>query len=192
MFTVIWSEIAAVNSDAACWMPARKLAGAACVVGLMQALAARKAKVNAVGAIGLVENAVDGKAQRPGDIVTEPDTLLAAEKAGRLVQEMKKYIRPQLLLVDELGYLPIDKRGADLLFQVISQRYGRGSIALTTNLGIASWGRIFDDPTVAAAMRDRLLHRSVVFNIDGDSYRMRAPRARAENARKGVVVREDR
>ncbi len=60
---------------------------------------------------------------------------------------------------------------------------------MTTNLGIASWGRIFDDPTVAAAMLDRLLHRSVVFNIDGDSYRMRAHRARAEQVRKGVVVR---
>ena len=57
---------------------------------------------------------------------------------------------------------------------------------LTTNLGIASWGKIFDDPTVAAAMLDRLLHRSVVFNIDGDSYRMRAHRARAENLRKAV------
>ncbi|MGO9180549.1 MAG: ATP-binding protein [Candidatus Limnocylindrales bacterium] len=78
---------------------------------------------------------------------------------------------------------------AAALFQVVSQRYGRGSIALTTNLGIASWGRIFNDPTVAAAMLDRLLHRSVVFNIDGDSYRMRAHRARAEQVRKGVVVR---
>lgn len=60
---------------------------------------------------------------------------------------------------------------------------------MTTNLGIASWGRILDDPTVAAAMLDRLLHRSVFFNIDGDSYRMRAHRARAEQVRKGVVVR---
>ena len=57
---------------------------------------------------------------------------------------------------------------------------------LTTNLGIASWGQIFDDPTVAVAMLDRLLHRSVVFNIDGDSYRMRAHRAHAETLRKAV------
>jgi len=74
----------------------------------------------------------------------------------------------------------------------VSQRYLRGSIALTTNLGIASWGRIFDDPTVAAAMLDRLLHRSVVFSIDADSYRMRAYRARAEHLRKGVMAPSSR
>jgi hypothetical protein len=70
----------------------------------------------------------------------------------------------------------------------VSHRYGRGSIALTTNLGIASRGRIFDDPTVAAAMLDLLLHRLVVFNIDGDSHRMRAHQARAEHHRKGVLA----
>jgi len=67
---------------------------------------------------------------------------------------------------------------ANALFQVISQRYLRGSVILTTNRGVASWGEIFDDTTIAAAMLDRLLHRSVVFNITGDSYRMRAHRAR--------------
>ena len=81
---------------------------------------------------------------------------------------------------------------AAALFQVIAQRYLKGSVVLTTNLGIASWGRIFDDPTVAAAMLDRLLHRSVVFDIDGDSYRMRAHRARVENLRKGVMASADR
>ena len=60
---------------------------------------------------------------------------------------------------------------------------------LTTNLGIASWGQIFDDPTVAVAMLDRLLHRSVVFNIDGESYRMRSHRARAENLHKAVSTK---
>lgn len=78
---------------------------------------------------------------------------------------------------------------AAALCHVISQRDFRGSIALTTNLGISSWSRVFDDPTVAAAMLDRLLHRSVLFNVDGDGYRMRAHRARAEQIRKGVVVR---
>ena len=90
------------------------------------------------------------------------------------------------------GYLPLPAEVATALFQVVSQRYGKGSIALTTNLGIASWGRILDDSTVAAAMLDRLLHRSVVFNIGGDSYRMRAHRARAEHVRKGVAVRSGR
>ena len=69
------------------------------------------------------------------------------------------------------------------LFQVVTQRYLKGSVALTTNLGVGSWGRIFEDPTVAAAMLDRLLHRSVVFNIEGESYRMRAHRARADRLR---------
>jgi DNA replication protein DnaC len=76
--------------------------------------------------------------------------------------------------------------GAAALFQVVTQRYGKGSICLTTNLGVASWGRIFDDPMVAAAMLDRLLHRSVVLNIDGPSYRMRAHQARAETLRAGT------
>ena len=74
---------------------------------------------------------------------------------------------------------------ANALFQVISQRYLRGSIILTTNRGVASWGEIFDDTTIAAAMLDRLLHRSVVFNITGDSYRMRAHQAHARKLTQG-------
>ena len=73
---------------------------------------------------------------------------------------------------------------ANALFQVISQRYLRGSVILTTNRGVASWGDIFDDTTIAA-MLDRLLHRSVVLNITGDSYRMRAHRARARKLTEG-------
>jgi DNA replication protein DnaC len=85
-----------------------------------------------------------------------------------------------------VGYLPLAQEAAAALFQVITQRYLKSSIVMTTNLGVGSWGKIFDDPMVAAAMLDRLLHRSVVFNIDGDSYRMRAHRARSEKIRKGV------
>ena len=107
---------------------------------------------------------------------------------GRWATAMRFYAGPRLLVIDEVGYLPLPAEAAAALFQVVSHRYLKGSVALTTNLGIGSWGRIFDDPTVAAAMLDRLLHRSVVFNIDGDSYRMRAHRARAEKLRKGVVV----
>jgi DNA replication protein DnaC len=76
---------------------------------------------------------------------------------------------------------------AAALFQVVTQRYLKGSIVLTTNLGIANWGKVFEDPMVAGAMLDRLLHRSIVLNIDGESYRMRAHRARAERARKAVA-----
>jgi DNA replication protein DnaC len=90
-----------------------------------------------------------------------------------------------VLIIDELGYLPMPAEDANALFQVISQRYLRGSVILTTNRGVASWGEIFDDTTIAAAMLDRLLHRSVVFNITGDSYRMRTHQARNRRLTEG-------
>ena len=106
---------------------------------------------------------------------------------GRWATTMRFYAGPRLLIIDEVGYLPLPAEAAAALFQVVSQRYLKGSIALTTNLGIASWGKVFnDDPMVAGAMLDRLLHRSVVINIDGDSYRMRSHRARAEATRKAI------
>jgi DNA replication protein DnaC len=104
---------------------------------------------------------------------------------GRWATTMRFFAGPRLLIIDEVGYLPLQAEGAAALFQVISQRHFRGSIALTTNLGIASWGKIFDDPMVAAAMLDRLLHRSVVLHITGESYRMRTHRARADKLRRG-------
>ena len=108
---------------------------------------------------------------------------------GRWATTMRFYAGPRLLIVDEVGYLPLPAEAAAALFQVVSQRYLKGSIALTTNLGIASWGKVFnDDPMIAAAMLDRLLHRSVVLNITGDSYRMRSHRARAEATRRAVAA----
>ena len=108
---------------------------------------------------------------------------------GRWATTMRFYAGPALLVIDELGYLPLASEGAAALFQVISQRYLKGSIALTTNRGVASWGQTFnDDPMIAAAMLDRLLHRSTVLTIDGDSYRMRAHRAQVENLRKAAVA----
>ncbi len=97
---------------------------------------------------------------------------------GRWATTMRFFCGPTVLIVDELGYLPLPAEDASALFQVISRRYQKGSIILTTNRGVASWGDIFDDTTIAAAMLDRLLHRSVVINIDGDSYRMRQHQAR--------------
>ena len=106
---------------------------------------------------------------------------------GRWASTMRFYAGPRLLIIDEVGYLPLPAEAAAALFQVVSQRYLKGSIALTTNLGIASWGKVFDDdPMIAGAMLDRLLHRSVVLAIDGDSYRMRSHRARAEAMRRAV------
>ena len=102
------------------------------------------------------------------------NTLAAAQSTGRLKTELKKYLRPAVLLVDEIGYLPIDKNGADLLFQVISQRYERGSIILSTNKPFKKWGEIFNnDTTLASAVLDRLLHHAVTITIGGTSYRMK-------------------
>jgi DNA replication protein DnaC len=105
---------------------------------------------------------------------------------GRWATTMRFFAGPRLLIIDEVGYLPMPSEAAAALFQVITQRYLKSSTVLTTNLGIASWGQIFDDPMVAAAMLDRLLHHSVVFNIEGESYRMRSHRARSEATRKEV------
>jgi DNA replication protein DnaC len=105
---------------------------------------------------------------------------------GRWATTMRFFAGPRLLVIDEVGYLPLANEAAAALFQVITQRYLKSSTVLTTNLGVGSWGKIFDDPMVAAAMLDRLLHRSVVFNIDGESYRMRTHRAQAEKLTKGV------
>ena len=106
---------------------------------------------------------------------------------GRWATTMRFFAGPRLLVIDEVGILAAAERSRRRPLQVITQRYLKSSTILTTNLGIGSWGKIFDDPMVAAAMLDRLLHRSVVFNIDGESYRMRSHRARTEGLRKGVT-----
>lgn len=102
------------------------------------------------------------------------NTLMAAQIAHRLALELKKLLRPSVLIIDELGYLPIDKASADLLFQVISQRYERGAIILTTNQPYKSWAKVFnDDATLASAVLDRLLHHAETIVIEGKSYRMK-------------------
>jgi len=102
------------------------------------------------------------------------NNLSAAQHAGRLAQELKKYLRPAVLVMDELGYLPIDKHGADLLFQIISQRYERGSIVLTTNKVFKQWPSIFNnDSTLTSAILDRVLHHAETVVIEGRSYRMK-------------------
>lgn len=105
------------------------------------------------------------------------NNLIAAQQAGQLKQELKKYLKPSLLVMDELGYLPIDKNGADLLFQIISGRYERGSIIITTNRVFKEWPEIFNnDSTLTSALLDRLLHHTEPVLIEGDSYRMRKVR----------------
>jgi DNA replication protein DnaC len=102
------------------------------------------------------------------------NTLTAAQLAGRLKQELKKYTKPELLILDELGYLPIDKTGADLLFQVISLRYEQGALVITSNRAFKDWPEIFNnDATLTSAMLDRLLHHAETIVIEGKSYRMK-------------------
>lgn len=113
---------------------------------------------------------------------TAADLAARCRKAaleGRWEPTMRFFSGPGVLIIDELGYLPMPAEDAAALFQVIARRYLKGSVILTTNLGVASWGDIFSDTTIAAAMLDRLLHKSVVINIDGDSYRLRSHQAQA-------------
>ena len=102
------------------------------------------------------------------------NVLTTAQINGTLEKALRAYVNPSLLLLDELGYLPIDKRGADLMFQVVSSRYESGSIVLTTNRAFKDWGKIFDvDNTLATAIIDRLMHYGEALVIRGDSYRMK-------------------
>ena len=102
------------------------------------------------------------------------NSLSAAHQAGRFQQELKKYLKPALLILDELGYLPIDKHGADLLFQVISHRYERGAMIISTNRAFKQWPEIFNnDATLTSALLDRLLHHAETVLIVGKSFRMK-------------------
>jgi DNA replication protein DnaC len=103
---------------------------------------------------------------------------------GRWATTMRFYAGPTLLVIDELGYLPLPAEAASALFQVVSQRYLKTSIVITTNRGVGAWGETLGDTTVAAAMLDRLLHRSAVINLDGESYRLRDHHAAAETLRR--------
>jgi DNA replication protein DnaC len=102
------------------------------------------------------------------------NTLSAAQAAHRFPAELKKYLSPSLLILDELGYLPIDKHGADLLFQIISHRYEQGSLIVTSNRAFKRWPEIFNnDSTLTSAILDRLLHHAETVLIEGKSYRMK-------------------
>jgi DNA replication protein DnaC len=102
------------------------------------------------------------------------NTLAAAQSTGRLKQELDKYLRPTVLVLDELGYLPIDKTGADLLFQIISQRYEHSATVITSNRVYKNWPEIFNnDSTLTSALLDRLLHHAETIVIEGKSYRMK-------------------
>jgi DNA replication protein DnaC len=102
------------------------------------------------------------------------NTLAAAQSAGLLKRELRRFVRPALLIIDELGFMPIDKHGADLLFQIISQRYERAPIVISTNRAYKHWAQIFNnDSTLTSAILDRVLHHADTVVIEGKSFRIK-------------------
>lgn len=114
--------------------------------------------------------------------------LTRAEREGTLREKIRFLARASLLVVDEIGYLPVTPGGANLFFQLVNARYEKGAMILTSNRGFAEWGEVFGDPVVATALLDRLLHHAVVIQIEGSSYRMREHAALVpENVRNGAA-----
>jgi len=102
--------------------------------------------------------------------------LSKAESEGRLEEKLINCVKPRLLIVDELGYMPFERRAAHLLFQMVNRRYERGSMMITTNQRVSDWGTMFGDEVLATAILDRLLHHSETLMIKGESYRLREKR----------------
>ena len=102
--------------------------------------------------------------------------LMRAESEGHLEERLTHLTKPKLLIIDELGYLPFERRAAHLLFQLVNRRYERGSMILTSNQPVGNWGEVFGDAVLATAILDRLLHHSHVITIKGESYRLREKR----------------
>ena len=101
------------------------------------------------------------------------EELMLSKRDGSVVERLVAYSRLHLLVIDELGYMPITREQANLLFQLISMRYEKGSIILTSNYNFDEWGRIFEDNVVASAIIDRLVHHASIFYINGSSYRLK-------------------
>ena len=128
-------------------------------------------------AVALAETAIQsGQAayfMTAHDLVTD---LGRAYREGRLDRRLRIYLAPKVLIIDEMDYLPLDDLGATIFFQLVSARYERGSIILTSNKSYGEWGSIFGDPIIATAILDRLLHHSTTINIRGESYRLKERR----------------
>jgi DNA replication protein DnaC len=107
------------------------------------------------------------------DLVTD---LGQAYREGRLDRRLRVYLAPKVLIIDEMGYLPMDELGATIFFQLVSARYERGSIIVTSNKSFGDWGSVFGDPIIATAILDRLLQHSTTINIRGESYRLKGRR----------------
>jgi DNA replication protein DnaC len=116
------------------------------------------------------------------------NTLVEAKREGRLSRKLEQFARFDLVVLDELGYVPFDKESADLLFGFITKVYERRSLIVTTNLPFARWTEVFGDATAAAAVIDRIVHHASIFKTDGESYRLQAARA-APRQRKKTATR---
>lgn len=103
-------------------------------------------------------------------------SMAKACSENRLEEKLKQLTQPKLLIIDEIGYLPLDRQGANLMFQLISRRYERGSVMITSNQSLTGWGEVFGDPVIATAILDRLLHHAVTINVKGESYRLKEKR----------------
>lgn len=128
-------------------------------------------------AVALAETAI--RAGQPAYFMTAHDLVAdlgRAYREGRLDRRLRIYLAPKVLIIDEMGYLPLDELGATIFFQLVSARYERGSIILTSNKSYGEWGAIFGDPIIATAILDRLLHHSTTLNIRGESYRLKERR----------------
>jgi DNA replication protein DnaC len=100
-------------------------------------------------------------------------SLTKAYAENRVEERIKFYCQPKLLIIDEIGYIPIDRHGAHLFFQLVSRRYERGALILTSNRSFSQWNEIFGDTVIATAILDRILHHSTTINIKGNSYRLK-------------------
>jgi len=128
-------------------------------------------------AVALAETAI--QSGQAAYFMTAHDLVIdlgRAYREGRLDRRLRIYLAPKVLIIDEMGYLPLDELGATIFFQLVSARYERGSIILTSNKSYGEWGTIFGDPIIATAILDRLLHHSTTVNIRGESYRLKERR----------------
>ena len=114
--------------------------------------------------------------------------LMASMADNSFPSKLRTFIQPSLLIVDEVGYLPVSKEGANFLFQVVAKRYETGSIILTSSKSFADWGEILGDSVIASAILDRLLHHATVFSIRGESYRLREKRKELVKEKKKEVI----
>jgi DNA replication protein DnaC len=140
-------------------------------------------------AIGLgVEAVKAGKSVYLATLAEIIASLLKAERESTLTERIRFLTRNALLIIDEVGYLPLERGGAHLFFQLVNARYEKGAVILTSNRGFAEWGEIFSDRVIAAALLDRLLHHAVVIQIDGNSYRLREHAALMPDNLKAAVA----